>query len=31
MSDTKFEELNIEKQIEQKYFDEFVSNQGLSK
>lgn len=31
MSDTKFEELNIEKQIEQRYFDEFVSNQDLSK
>ena len=31
MSDTKFEELNIEKQIEQRYFDEFVSKQDLSK
>lgn len=31
MSDIKFEELSKEKQTEQKYFDEFVSDQGLSR
>jgi hypothetical protein len=31
MSDRKFEELSREKQIEQKYFYEFIKDQGLSK
>lgn len=31
MSDTKMEELSKEKQIEQKYFNEFVLDQGLSR
>ena len=30
-SDLKIEDLTPEKQIEQKYFDEFVGNQGLSR
>jgi hypothetical protein len=30
MSDIKLEELSEEKQIEQKYFNEFVRDQGLS-
>lgn len=30
-SDLKMEDLSLEKQIEQKYFNEFVSNQGMSK
>lgn len=31
MSDVKFESLSKENQIEQKYFDEFITNQGLSR
>ncbi|MWB95099.1 hypothetical protein GON26_12070 [Flavobacterium sp. GA093] len=31
MSDLKFEELSEEKQNEQKYFNEFVLDQGLSR
>jgi hypothetical protein len=31
MSDNKIEELSEENQIEQKYFNEFVRNQGLSR
>lgn len=31
MSDTKIEELSKEEQIEQKYFNEFVRDQGLSR
>jgi len=31
MSDTKLEELPEEKQIEQKYFNEFIRDQGLSR
>lgn len=31
MSDTKMEELSKEEQIEQKYFNEFVTEQGLNK
>ncbi|MBF4486738.1 hypothetical protein [Flavobacterium sp. CSZ] len=31
MSDTKLEELTEEKQIEQKYFNEFITDQGLSR
>jgi hypothetical protein len=31
MSDTKVEELSEDKQTEQKYFNEFVSDQGLSR
>lgn len=31
MSDTKFEELTPDQQIEQKYFDEYVTQQGLSR
>lgn len=31
MSDGKIQELSEEKQIEQKYFDEFIKDQGLSK
>jgi hypothetical protein len=31
MSDTKFEELSKEEQTEQKYFNEFVRDQGLSR
>jgi hypothetical protein len=31
MSDTKLEELTKEKQIEQKYFNEFIRDQGLSR
>ncbi len=30
-SDLKLKDLTTEKQIEQKYFDEFVRDQGLSK
>ncbi|MDR7372778.1 hypothetical protein [Flavobacterium aquidurense] len=30
MSDLKFEELSKENQIEQKYFNEFIKNRGLS-
>ncbi|WP_289665384.1 hypothetical protein [Flavobacterium panacagri] len=31
MSDLKMEDLSKEKQIEQKYFNEFVRDQGLSR
>jgi hypothetical protein len=31
MSDLKFEELSKEKQNEQKYFNEFIIDQGLSR
>jgi len=31
MSDVKIEELSEEKKIEQEYFDEFITNQHLSK
>ncbi|MBB4804470.1 hypothetical protein HNP37_004562 [Flavobacterium nitrogenifigens] len=31
MSDTKIEELSKEEQIEQKYFNEFIRDQGLSR
>lgn len=31
MSDMKLKDLTPEKQMEQKYFDEFVHNQGLSR
>ncbi|OXA77100.1 hypothetical protein SAMN05444397_104269 [Flavobacterium aquidurense] len=31
MSDTKFKELSKEEQTEQKYFNEFVRDQGLSR
>ena len=30
MSDIKFEDLSKEKQIEQKYFNEFIKDRGLS-
>ena len=31
MSDLQSEDLSEEQQIEQKYFDEFVTNQGMSR
>ncbi len=31
MSDTKMEELSKERQIEQQYFNEFITDQGLSR
>lgn len=31
MSDLKFEDLSKEKQIEQKYFNEFIRDHGLSR
>jgi len=31
MSDIRFEKLNSEQQIEQKYFDEYVTQQGISR
>ncbi|MDA6069105.1 hypothetical protein NJT12_05685 [Flavobacterium sp. AC] len=31
MSDIKLEELSVEKQTEQKYFNEFIRDQGLSR
>jgi hypothetical protein len=31
LSDTRMEELSPDKQREQKYFDEFVANRGLSR